>query len=70
QDGNTYDQKLGAVLASSEVPDVVVVPGWGPLPRSGPGGGVGGCGGWFCGGPKPPPCGGWLGGGGGGWVMT
>ncbi|GJF25125.1 extracellular solute-binding protein [Streptomyces sp. HO565] len=28
QDGNTYDQKLGAVLASSEVPDVVVVPGW------------------------------------------
>ncbi|MEY9485928.1 putative aldouronate transport system substrate-binding protein [Streptomyces calvus] len=28
QDGNTYDQKLGAVLASSKVPDVVVVPGW------------------------------------------
>ncbi|MDT0609558.1 extracellular solute-binding protein [Streptomyces lancefieldiae] len=28
QDGNTYDQKLGAVLASSEVPDLVVVPGW------------------------------------------
>ncbi|MEU9355747.1 extracellular solute-binding protein [Streptomyces griseoloalbus] len=28
QDGNTYDQKLGAVLASSNVPDVVVVPGW------------------------------------------
>ncbi|MFF9201254.1 extracellular solute-binding protein [Streptomyces sp. NPDC014986] len=28
QDGNTYDQKLGAVLASSSVPDVVVVPGW------------------------------------------
>ncbi|MFB7090949.1 extracellular solute-binding protein [Streptomyces sp. NPDC056296] len=28
QDGNTYDQKLGAVLASSEVPDVMVVPGW------------------------------------------
>ncbi|MEU0115787.1 extracellular solute-binding protein [Streptomyces bobili] len=28
QDGNTYDQKLGAVLASSTVPDVVVVPGW------------------------------------------
>ncbi|MEU1854160.1 extracellular solute-binding protein [Streptomyces sp. NPDC019990] len=28
QDGNTYDQKLGAVLASSHVPDVVVVPGW------------------------------------------
>ncbi len=28
QDGNTYDQKLGAVLASSNMPDVVVVPGW------------------------------------------
>ncbi|MFI9834415.1 extracellular solute-binding protein [Streptomyces sp. NPDC051913] len=28
QDGNTYEQKLGAVLASSDVPDVVVVPGW------------------------------------------
>ncbi|MFE0650897.1 extracellular solute-binding protein [Streptomyces sp. NPDC059534] len=28
QDGNVYDQKLGAVLASSEIPDVVVVPGW------------------------------------------
>ncbi|MFF5567012.1 extracellular solute-binding protein [Streptomyces sp. NPDC012623] len=28
QDGNTYDQKLGAVLASSEIPDMVVVPGW------------------------------------------
>ncbi|MEU8468963.1 extracellular solute-binding protein [Streptomyces sp. NPDC029006] len=28
QDGNTYEQKLGAVLASSEVPDVVVIPGW------------------------------------------
>ncbi|MHC5904113.1 extracellular solute-binding protein [Streptomyces sp. S6] len=28
QDGNTYDQKLGAVLASSEVPDMVVIPGW------------------------------------------
>ncbi|MFJ4370553.1 extracellular solute-binding protein [Streptomyces chartreusis] len=28
QDGNTYDQKLGAVLASSDVPDIVVVPGW------------------------------------------
>ncbi|MDG9720506.1 extracellular solute-binding protein [Streptomyces sp. DH24] len=27
-DGNTYDQKLGAVLASSDIPDVVVVPGW------------------------------------------
>ena len=28
QHGNTYDQKLGAVLASSDVPDVVVVPSW------------------------------------------
>ncbi|CAL9279826.1 MULTISPECIES: extracellular solute-binding protein [unclassified Streptomyces] len=28
QDGNTYDEKLGAVLASSGIPDVVVVPGW------------------------------------------
>ncbi|MFB6837928.1 extracellular solute-binding protein [Streptomyces sp. NPDC056361] len=28
QDGNVYDQKLGAVLASSEIPDVVVIPGW------------------------------------------
>ncbi|MDH6224474.1 MULTISPECIES: extracellular solute-binding protein [Streptomyces] len=28
QDGNTYDQKLGAVLASSAIPDVVVIPGW------------------------------------------
>ncbi|MGW0986175.1 extracellular solute-binding protein [Streptomyces sp. NPDC002486] len=28
QDGNTYGQKLGAVLASSSLPDMVVVPGW------------------------------------------
>ncbi|MBA2809335.1 Tat pathway signal sequence domain protein [Streptomyces sp. KM273126] len=28
QDGVTYDEKLGAVLASSDIPDVVVVPGW------------------------------------------
>jgi putative aldouronate transport system substrate-binding protein len=28
QDGNTYDQKLGAVLASSDIPDMVVIPGW------------------------------------------
>jgi putative aldouronate transport system substrate-binding protein len=28
QDGNTYDQKLGAVLASSDIPDIVVVPSW------------------------------------------
>ena len=28
QDGGTYDQKLGAILASSEIPDAVVVPDW------------------------------------------
>ncbi|MFE4616744.1 extracellular solute-binding protein [Streptomyces sp. NPDC056747] len=28
QDGTTYGQKLGAVLASSSVPDMVVVPSW------------------------------------------
>ncbi|MFF3607956.1 extracellular solute-binding protein [Streptomyces sp. NPDC002463] len=28
QDGTTYGQKLGAVLASSSVPDMVVVPAW------------------------------------------
>lgn len=28
QDGNVYGQKLGAVLASSDIPDAVVVPGW------------------------------------------
>ncbi|MFF4056717.1 extracellular solute-binding protein [Streptomyces sp. NPDC001668] len=28
QDGNTYGQKLGAVLASSAIPDMVVVPSW------------------------------------------
>ncbi|MFF5506403.1 extracellular solute-binding protein [Streptomyces roseolus] len=28
QDGNTYGEKLGAVLASSSIPDVVVVPSW------------------------------------------
>lgn len=28
QDGVTYDEKLGAVLASSDIPDVVVMPGW------------------------------------------
>ncbi|MCQ4211173.1 extracellular solute-binding protein [Streptomyces longispororuber] len=28
QDGNTYGQKLGAVLASSSIPDMVVVPIW------------------------------------------
>ncbi|MEU3555783.1 extracellular solute-binding protein [Streptomyces fragilis] len=33
QDGVTYDQKLGAVLASDTVPDVVVVPGWNLMGR-------------------------------------
>jgi hypothetical protein len=28
QDGNTYSEKLGAVLASSSIPDMVVVPSW------------------------------------------
>ncbi|MFD8567848.1 extracellular solute-binding protein [Streptomyces sp. NPDC059639] len=28
QDGNTYGEKLGAVLASSSIPDMVVVPNW------------------------------------------
>ncbi|HZG02266.1 MAG TPA: extracellular solute-binding protein [Streptomyces sp.] len=28
QDGNTYGEKLGAVLASSGIPDVVVIPSW------------------------------------------
>ncbi|HET6859744.1 MAG TPA: extracellular solute-binding protein [Streptomyces sp.] len=28
QDGATYGQKLGAVLASSSIPDAVVIPGW------------------------------------------
>ncbi|MBC9716923.1 extracellular solute-binding protein [Streptomyces sp. TRM66268-LWL] len=28
QDGMHYDEKLGAVLASSRIPDVVVIPGW------------------------------------------
>lgn len=28
QDGNTYGDKLGAVLASSSIPDMVVMPGW------------------------------------------
>ncbi|MES4908173.1 MULTISPECIES: extracellular solute-binding protein [unclassified Streptomyces] len=28
QDGNTYGEKLGAVLASSSIPDMVVVPSW------------------------------------------
>jgi putative aldouronate transport system substrate-binding protein len=33
QDGVTYDQKLGAVLASDTIPDVVVVPGWNLMGR-------------------------------------
>ncbi|MDX3586411.1 extracellular solute-binding protein [Streptomyces europaeiscabiei] len=33
QDGVTYDQKLGAVLASSDIPDVVVVPAWNLMGR-------------------------------------
>ncbi|MEV8595508.1 extracellular solute-binding protein [Streptomyces sp. NPDC052012] len=33
QDGVTYDQKLGAILASSDIPDVVVVPGWNLMGR-------------------------------------
>ncbi|GEC06426.1 lipoprotein [Streptomyces spinoverrucosus] len=33
QDGVTYDQKLGAVLAGSNIPDVVVVPGWNLMGR-------------------------------------
>ncbi|MFI6703442.1 extracellular solute-binding protein [Streptomyces sp. NPDC050509] len=28
QDGNTYDEKLGAVLASSDIPNMVILPGW------------------------------------------
>ncbi|MCT2590080.1 extracellular solute-binding protein [Streptomyces sp. N2-109] len=28
QEGTTYGQKLGAVLASSSIPDAVVIPGW------------------------------------------
>ncbi len=28
QDGNTYGEKLGAILASSSIPDMVVIPGW------------------------------------------
>lgn len=28
QDGNTYGEKIGAVLASSSLPDVLIVPGW------------------------------------------
>ncbi|MDQ0792799.1 extracellular solute-binding protein [Streptomyces sp. B1I3] len=28
QDGNTYQEKIGAVLAGSDIPDVMTIPGW------------------------------------------
>lgn len=28
QDGNTYQDKIGAVLAGSDIPDVITIPGW------------------------------------------
>ncbi|WP_209311320.1 extracellular solute-binding protein [Streptomyces spiramenti] len=28
QDGNTYQEKIGAVLAGSDIPDAVTIPGW------------------------------------------
>lgn len=28
QDGNTYQDKIGAVLAGSDIPDIVCIPGW------------------------------------------
>lgn len=37
QDGSTYGEKLGAVLAGSDIPDLVCVPGWelsGQIPRA------------------------------------
>lgn len=37
QDGNTYGEKLGAVLAGSDIPDMVCVPGWelgGQIPQA------------------------------------
>ncbi|WP_049565469.1 extracellular solute-binding protein [Streptomyces sp. SBT349] len=37
QDGNTYGEKLGAVLAGSDIPDLVCVPGWeltGQIPQA------------------------------------
>lgn len=37
QDGNTYGEKLGAVLAGSDLPDLVCVPGWeltGQIPQA------------------------------------
>ncbi|WP_165987613.1 extracellular solute-binding protein [Streptomyces sp. YIM 98790] len=38
QDGNTYGDKLGAVLASSDIPDLVCIPGWelnkGQIPKA------------------------------------
>jgi putative aldouronate transport system substrate-binding protein len=37
QDGNTYGERLGAVLAGSDIPDLVCVPGWeltGQIPQA------------------------------------
>ncbi|WP_129842742.1 extracellular solute-binding protein [Streptomyces sp. RFCAC02] len=37
QDGNTYNEKLGAVLAGSDIPDLVCIPGWnlnGQIPQA------------------------------------
>ncbi|ONK10857.1 extracellular solute-binding protein [Streptomyces sp. MP131-18] len=37
QDGNTYGDKLGAVLAGSDIPDLVCIPGWelaGQIPQA------------------------------------
>ncbi|SFD02142.1 extracellular solute-binding protein [Streptomyces aidingensis] len=38
QDGNTYGDKLGAVLAGSDIPDLVCIPGWeynkGQIPKA------------------------------------
>lgn len=28
QDGNSYQEKIGAVLAGSDIPDIVTIPGW------------------------------------------
>ncbi|MDB1089682.1 extracellular solute-binding protein [Streptomyces sp. ACA25] len=37
QDGNTYGEKLGTVMAGSDIPDLVCIPGWnmgGQIPRA------------------------------------
>ncbi|MEV1009908.1 extracellular solute-binding protein [Streptomyces sp. NPDC049881] len=37
QDGNTYGEKLGAVLAGNDIPDLVCIPGWnltGQIPQA------------------------------------